>query len=144
MKSPIHIECLDVRIAPAGVVVLDYNAVTGALSLEGDLETNSVSIFKTGAKTFRVEGFDDTIIENGNGPTLGLGAFFDIGKLTSLTVDLGAGDDELFLTNVTLASADLIFGAGNDLLEAENAVVKGTTNLNFGDAGGEAIFGGPV
>ena len=129
MKTPARslpsLEILESRIAPAGLVDVAYDAATGELTLTGDGLENDVHIFPTGPGTHRIEGINATDIE-------GVGtAFFDIGKLTKLTIVGGASGDEFTLKNLrTLTALSFSGGDGSDDLFADNLAVKGNVELH--------------
>ena len=76
--SHIHVEPLEDRIAPAGLVTVTYSSVTGVLTLVGDDLDNSLDVVRTGVDTHRIEGLNGTLLTSSGGPVPP-----DIGKLTS-------------------------------------------------------------
>ncbi len=127
---PHSIEPLENRIAPAGVVTAVYDAATFTLTLTGDGVDNEVNVFQTGANTYRVDGVATGI----NATT-----FLDIGKLSSLTIDGGAGGDTFTLNNLrTLTALTYSGGTGDDSLDADNLTVKGAVTLH-GNAGDDTV-----
>ncbi len=127
---PHSIEPLENRIVPAGVVTAVYDAATFTLTLTGDGVNNEVNVFQTGASTYRVEGVATSI----NAAT-----FLDIGKLTSLTIDGGAGSDTFTLNNLrTLTALSFSGGIDADSLNANNLTVKGAVELH-GNAGSDFV-----
>lgn len=132
------IEVLESRIAPAGLVDVNYNAATGALTLTGDGAANSVGVFQTGTNTYRIEGLA-TDIETGGS------TFMDIGKLTSVTINSGGGVDLYQLTNLkTLTALTFTGGSSNDQLLMTEIVIKGALNYNSGGGADSLGFVGLV
>lgn len=130
------LEILEDRIAPAGLVDVNYNEATGELTLTGDAVSNSVSLSQTGTNTYRIEGIGTDIETAAN-------LFQDIGELTKLTFVGGAGDDTLRLFNLhTLTSLSFFGDAGVDDLDVANITVKGPVDLHAGIEGGEFFFDG--
>lgn len=137
--SPSHLERLEDRIAPAGLVTVSYNSATGALSLDGDALDNSVNVFKTGTDTYRIEGLSGTLLA-GSGAHV---AVLDIGKLTSLTIKGNDGADDFGLTDLTkLKSLKFEGGAGSDFILATNLAVKDDVSIDLGADSGIAAFAG--
>lgn len=129
LHSIIPVEILEARIAPAGLVLADYNAVTGELTLSGDEAPNQVTIFQTGTNAYRIVGHGTDIDAGGN-------TFRDIGKLTKLTLEGGAENDTFALQNLrTLTALSYFGGDGADVLAAENVSVAGPVELH-----GEGYF----
>lgn len=111
------IEILEQRIAPAGLVLVDYDEKTGVLTLEGDGAANLFSITKAvSGKGYRLEG-DGTDID-----TAGASAM-DLPKLTAVTIKGMGGDDSISLLNTALTSLDLETGGG--IVTLENVTVSG-------------------
>ena len=140
LDLPHSIEPLESRIAPAGAVLTTYDPITGALAITGDGEANGVKISKTGSNAYRIEGVDTA----GALPTTIDGeAFQDVGKITSISFDMGGGDDVVAMVDVKkLKSLDFAGGAGNDTFEAENLTTKGSVDLALGDGDDVARFTG--
>ncbi len=144
------IEALESRIAPAGIVAITYDAITGILTLAGDASANDVSIAKTGASTHRILGLGGTDLTVNTVPTP-IAGLADIGKITSITFNGGASADTLALQGIiNLTSLTLNGDAGLDTFTTTGLGVKGVTNLDLGADGGSAsfqgdtIFGGEV
>ncbi len=129
-------ESLEDRIAPAGLVTAAYDAATGELNLTGDGMDNSLEIFQTGPNTYRLESETSDINVLGT-------SILDIGKLTRVTIDGGAGSDSFGLSNVrTLTALSFTGGSGDDSFFADNLMVKGAVDLD-GNAGADTVrFGG--
>src|SRR5688572_21909364 len=95
---PSSLEILEHRIAPAGVVTVDYDPVTATLTVTGDDVSNQISIFSTGPGTNRVQIEETTSL-------LGGGLFEDVGKISSLNIVGAGGSDTFRLMNLTILSA---------------------------------------
>ena len=82
------IEPLESRIAPASLLTVTYDVVSGALTLADDVANNAVgvdadngfAIFRTAANAYRIVDAGGTDI-GATGVT-----FLDIGKVTSLSI----------------------------------------------------------
>lgn len=139
MNVPHSLELLENRIAPAGLVLMEYNEKTGELILTGDDAPNAIEIFQVAPGTFRIEGKDDagtltktSIGEDGNGATT-------IKKLTSLTINLGGGNDEVDLANLrSLKSLVVNTGIGNDSVKGYNVTSLGSVSFDTG-AGSDGV-----
>lgn len=130
------LEILEDRIAPAGIVDVQYDAATGELTLTGDGVANELSVFLTGPNTYRIEGLATDIETGGT-------SFFDIGKLTKLTFLGGAGADTLELFNLhTLTEFSFSGEAGDDQLTVQNLTVKGAVQLHGGADSDTVSFDG--
>lgn len=107
-----HIEPLESRIAPAGVVSIA--ATTTDLRFTGDAEANGIFInFEEGSESMHIAAAPGTMLQFGDQT----GTSFDIplGARKNMRIDLGAGDDELTLTDISLAGKlDIKGGAGNN------------------------------
>jgi hypothetical protein len=134
VRQRIIIEPLESRIAPAGLVSVKINSITGEISLQGDEEDNSVRISQTGPTSVRIEGLDGTL--------LGDAALLDIAKVSSISGSFGEGNDTIALMNVSIRALDLGLGGGADSLGAENLSVRGEAKIDFGAGGGAAKFAG--
>lgn len=141
------IEPLESRIAPASLLTVTYDVVSGALTLADDVANNAVgvdadngfAIFKTGANTYRIVDSGGTDI-GAPGVT-----FRDIGKVTSLSITGDEGADNSFLTGLNaLKSLTYDGGAGTDQLIAADLLVKGAASINLGADGGSASFDGAL
>lgn len=136
------IEALESRIAPAGVVAITYDAITGVLGLAGDADANSISITKTGANTHRIEGTGGTTLTI-NGDAAAVPEIADIGKIISLTFNGAAGADTLSVVGLKTLNTLTVNGeAGDDSLSVEDVVVKGAAIFDFGTDGGELTLRG--
>lgn len=131
------IERLEHRIAPAGLVIADYNATTGELTLTGDDLDNTFEVFRTSATTFRVEGRPDAALVETSINEIG-NERLDIDRLTKLTIVSGGGSDEIDLVNLKLKSLTADTGAGNDDLRTANLSVAGAVVLTLG-AGNDVV-----
>ena len=129
------IEVLECRVAPAGLVTVEYTAATGVLILTGDDLANTVSVFPTAAGFHRVEVSDGTALSTG-------GTFYDFGKLTSVAFLGGGENDVLTLLDLNVTQLDFTGGTGADTLSASNLAVKGNVTIATGGGMDEADFGG--
>lgn len=147
MKTHTHIESLETRIAPAGLVLAVYNAETRELTLTGDDLDNKVSIFQTSATNWRVEGREtfgtDPVLEtaiNVLGETQ-----LDVGVIAKLAVVTAGGDDRVELTNLyDLKSLSADMGAGADTFKTEGFRVKGNATFNTGAGADVVEFDGNI
>lgn len=143
MKITHSLEALETRIAPAGIVAVDYNEATGELTLTGDGASNAIDIFQVAKGVFRIEGRDDSatgtstsINEVGNGGDT-------IQKLTRLTLNMGAGDDEIDLSNLEgLKGLVVDLGSGADSLDAYNVSSRGDVRITTGSGADVVEFSG--
>lgn len=132
------IESLESRIAPAGLVLATYNAVTRELTITGDDSSNSVAVYQTGPTTWRVEGKEDAALVNTSINVVG-DERLEIGAIAKLTVLMAGGDDTVELINLrALKSLSVDTGAGADVVETMGLVVKGNATLSMG-AGLDAV-----
>lgn len=145
MKYHTAIECLEARIAPAGIVLAVYDAVTHELTLTGDDLDNKVAIFQTSKTTWRVEGRGtpdpanpdtetlDTSI-NADGETL-----LDVGAIAKLNIATAGGNDRVEITNLyDLTALSVDMGAGDDTVKTEGFVLRGNAAFTTG-AGVDAV-----
>ena len=132
MKTYVSIEALESRIAPAGLVMATYDAVTRELVLTGDDASNAVAIHQTGPTTWRVEGREDAGFLNTSINVAG-DERFEVGPIAKLTVELRGGDDSLDLINLrSLKSLAVDMGPGADSVETLGLAVKGGATFNTG------------
>ena len=147
MKTHTHIESLETRIAPAGLVLAVYNAETRELTLTGDDLDNKVSVFQTSPTNWRVEGHEtfgtDPILEtaiNVLGETL-----LDVGVIAKLTVLTAGGDDRVEITNLfSLKSLSVDMGAGADTFKTEGFRLNGDATINTGPGADVVEFDGNI
>ncbi len=126
------IESLESRIAPAGLVLATYNAVTRELTITGDDSNNSVAVFQTGPTSWRVEGKEDAALLKTSINIVG-DERLEIGAIAKLTVQMAGGDDTVELVNLrTLKSLSVDTGAGVDVVETMGLVVKGNATFSMG------------
>ena len=133
------IEALESRIAPAGLVTVQYDARSGELTLTGDAEPNAFEIFQAAPGVYRIEGKNDaatltetSIDQAGNGA-------MTIGRLTKLTISSGDGDDEVSLANLRkLSSITVDSGTGSDRVDGFNVGTSGATAFTTG-SGADAV-----
>jgi len=153
------IECLESRIAPAGLVTVTFS--NGTLTISGaDGADHDIEIVKTGTSTFRVEGnatgIDDVaqtsksyrgtlnhvIIQGGVGAdTFKL---TNLSPLKSLSFDGDAGVDSLITNNLRTKLAaqvniDLGADTGSVNFMGSRTIIHGPLNLDLG-GGGTALF----
>ena len=132
---PIFIEPLELRVAPSGVITVNYDQATGALTLTGDALANSVIVSPAEGGGHRILGTIGTTLSTG-------GDFLDIGKLTSVNF-IGNGDsDDLDLVDLNLAAFTFDGGTGNDSLTVTNTTVKGDASIDSGADTDSARFDG--
>lgn len=137
MKTLSSLECLEPRIAPAGVVTIDsYDPVKGTLSISGDDADNHITFFQTAPGHFRlaaveVSGVSSTVINSGDLQGV---AFVDLtGKLRDVLVNLAGGNDGLRLQDLPgLRSLLVLMGGGDDGLRLEKVATTGAAMLDLG------------
>src|SRR5688572_21214491 len=93
--KPALIEALESRIAPAGIVGVSY--INGELTISGDHEGSSLSLYNTGEGTCILEALDDTTLVRTDGA--GESFVFD-DFLQSVNWVGGSGNDELILQGI--------------------------------------------
>lgn len=162
------LECLEPRLAPAGVVVLTLS--NGVLTMTGDTADNDFQITDAGGGMWSVAGLDagsTTQFRLNGGALLStvtlaapttvkatLGAGNDAMNLTglhlagALTINGNDGNDALLLSGTTVNGAVLIdTGAGNDDVDLTSAHLASTVTVGMGagadyfTAGGDLFFG---
>lgn len=126
MKSPLvsSIECLESRIAPAGLVTVTF--VGGILTISGaDGADHNIEIVKTGTSSFRVDGnatgIDDVAINSKSYR----------GTLNHVVIEGGTGADTFELTNLSPKSLNFNGGAGVDSLVTNNLRTKAAAQVNI-------------
>lgn len=129
------LEHLEARIAPAGLVTLNYDAKTGVLQMNGDGQDNGFSIYRTGPASFRIAGDSSTMIHSV------AETFFDLGKLTSVLINGGGGIDAIRFEGVT-GLTTLSLSAEGGSLSANGLGVKGSVDLNGGASSNSYSFFG--
>jgi hypothetical protein len=137
------LEPLESRIAPAGLVAVNYNATTGALTLTGDSAANAFDVIFVAPGVFRVLGQDDagTLTDTFIGQAGDTAMTF--AKVTSLTISAGEGNDAIRLFNLrTLQSLTADLGGGNDSLDTLNLGVKGSVSISSGTGNDALEFDG--
>jgi hypothetical protein len=136
MHTPLpSIEPLETRIAPAGLVTITFAG--GKLVIEGDSESNDLSIRPANVGTFAISGLDGTMLAvNGQAPVSETELE---GTLRSLTARLGAGDDEMVIAGISIEGDVLIDGGeGDDTIALEGVSTRGALDLR-GGSGGDTI-----
>ena len=127
------IEALETRIAPAGVVNVAFAG--GSFTLTGDALDNVLTITATGPNVLTFSPGGGTTFTSGLplsvfDPATGIFHGDITGKFTA---NLGAGNDTLFLANVTIPGKldvnDLI---GNNNLTLNNTRIGGDLNFTTG------------
>jgi hypothetical protein len=132
MNRHSFIEALEARIAPAGIVLATYDAVTRVLTLTGDDLDNSVEVFQTSPTTWRVEGKDDAALVKTSINVVG-DERLDVGPISVLTMSMNGGNDRVELINLnTLRSLSADTGAGNDTLKTLGLTVTANASFNGG------------
>ncbi|MCX7408145.1 MAG: LEPR-XLL domain-containing protein [Planctomycetales bacterium] len=130
-------EALEDRVLLAGNVTASINTLTGALTITGDGAANGVSIVDTdgdanGLYEIETDATTNlTLVVDGVATNLGLGANSgDIPgnvDITSIVINLGAGNDEFALVNSeidgnlnnTALNVTINMGSGNDIIELQ-------------------------
>lgn len=134
------IECLESRIAPAGLVAVSLKG--GVLSFTGDAEDNAIQITPLGGGDYDIRGLNGTLLDRG----IGVGpeiAFFLSGILAGLKVDLGAGSDSFDSTGLKVAGATSILGGeGTDGVVLSNHTNLGAITVDGGAGNDTVTFGG--
>jgi len=130
--SPSSLEPLENRIAPALLSIITATYAKGVLTLTGDDQPSEFAIALTGIDAITLSASLHTQIAlNGAAPA---DSVVLTGPITSLTANLGVGDDHLTLTGLSVTGA-LSFdgGDGMDRLDISNCVVGGAGTLKGGN-----------
>ncbi len=131
-------EPLEQRIAPAGLVTVTFE--NGLLTIIGaDGADHDVALVKTGASTFRLDGFATDI------DILGQTSKSFRGALTGVHFEGGAGADTFEVSNLSpLKSFTFNGNAGVDTLSTSNlkTTAKGITAISLGSETGSVNFFG--
>lgn len=109
------IEPLESRIAPAGIVTITQTA--NDLKFLGDAEANAFALEIDGVSAgfFRVEVSSGTMLRFGDQTATSFN--IPLGTKKNLLIDLGAGADDLSLTNIQLAGkVDIKGGTGDNTI----------------------------
>ena len=122
-SSSLRIEALENRIAPAGLVLVDYDSTAGTLTLVGDNLSNNVTLYPSGAGTHRLES-SGSVLSTG-------GTFLDLGKLTTVTFKGEGSADRLELVDLSLQSVTFDGGGGDDQFRAVNLTTKESVELDL-------------
>jgi hypothetical protein len=118
-------------VEQAGPGNVDVALIGGRLVVTGDKGDNHVRVVPgtTGRQSVRVIGQEGTTVNGAAQPV----EFAKVRR--GLQVDLGDGDDELFLTtkpSLLRGSVDLATGNGNDLVRLESVAVRGLLSIQTG------------
>ena len=136
------LELLECRIAPAGVVKVTVTA--GVLNLEGDPAANDVTVAETAPGVLAITGNHETQVSFAGVTDTSASVTLPV---TTLTADLGGGNDVLALKNLTLTKdVTVTDGSGSDTVTIGNnadlakasfkssvKIVGGTENDTFND-----------
>ncbi|MBA4019012.1 MAG: hypothetical protein C0483_17730 [Pirellula sp.] len=138
----LNVESLEDRLNLAGNVVVALSG--GTLSVTGDAKDNSVTIEQISATVVRVTGNDTTdLAGNTVATTVKFGnstaAFQDItvAAAIGLKVVMGAGNDTAALQDGSVKSLSVDMGAGSDNVIISNATVTGNSATNIKLGGSE-------
>lgn len=149
--SPFPIlELLESKLAPAGIVSVEYNAVTNNLVITGDGEGNEFTMTQTALDSWRFTGQDGTQFSlNGAAPA---GSINNLDILKNTKILLGDGDDKLTI-NADAGAPPLILegifeiqgGVGNDDVligddGSEVMLFQGATKFEQGAGSGEFVI----
>lgn len=159
--SPV-LESLEKRLAPAGLVTAIL--ANGVLKITGSADADQVEIIQN-QNGINISGNNGTLVQL-NGGTATSAPQSLTGPLTSVIADLGAGNDTLAMRNVVLTKDltvnlgagdnELIFNgsidgnatvsglAGKDTVkfDGNNVSIGGKVAINLGDGTNSAYFGG--
>jgi hypothetical protein len=127
------LESLEAKLAPAGLVTITLTT-SGAMTVTGDGANNEIAIINNGNGSWSIQdlvGSADTFFSfNGSAPSSSSALTF---IATSIKVDLGAGDDSLYLGSLaTSGSVSVKGGSGEDSIILQNCVIAGSLTLDAG------------
>lgn len=146
-NSPAPFSCLEPleqRLAPAGIVALNLSG--SLLSITGDAFGNEIGISEAGGMwTAEALPGSSTEFSLNGGPLLSSVTF---AAPASIRANLGAGDDVLLLSGLTLSGTLKVnAGDGGDTLDLTSTAISGAVSVNMGHgadyftAGGDLFFG---
>lgn len=141
MINPIRsrIESLESRIAPAGIVTVDFTG--GALTLIGDGLDNVFSVAAIDLTTVELAGSGGTLFQVGGGlPTADLRL---TAPIKSITADFAGGTDEAIFTGLKVSGdINVTLGEGNNEVEFRGLALGGALNVTGGSGADEVSFSG--
>jgi len=146
-KTPTNssvLESLESRLAPAGIVTLSLTTA-GALTITGDALANDLQITESGNDwTIATQAGGDTLFKLNGGPLLSSITF---AAPLSVKASMGAGNDEILISNAIIPGALTIDGgAGDDVVDLTSTSIGGITTIRLGaghdyfTAGGDLFF----
>jgi hypothetical protein len=138
------LESLESRLAPAGIVSLSLST-SGALTIAGDALANDLQITESGNDwTIASQVGGDTLFEMNGGPALSSITF---AAPLSLKASLGAGNDDMLISEAIIPGAVSIDGGeGDDIVDLTSTSIGGATAIRLGNghdyftAGGDLFF----
>lgn len=134
LRSPSSVEMLETRIAPAGVVTVNF--ANGLLILEGDASGNEVEIRPGGPDGFLIVGVNGTTLNGGSTTELA----FD-GPLKGISADLLGGNDLLSFLGIDVAgNVSVLLGEGTNGVTFDDAAIKGNATITGGTAADTVTF----
>src|SRR5690606_34372436 len=126
---PTHIESLEGRIAPAGVITVAFE--NGALVLTGDNGDNDLSLIGLDQGTFQLSGTNGTVFQKVGTPDSDLLTLS--GPIKSLAITLGAGMDTVAVRRINVGGDVAIdLGAGENSLAIEGVAANGGLEIKSG------------
>ncbi len=134
------LECLEPRLAPAGVVAV--STAGGVLTLTGDGLDNNIQILEQGNQWFIWNGgnVDTTQYSLNGAPAV---VSLTIAPMASIKATLNAGNDYLRISELAIAGAVTVFGnAGNDEVSIFNSLVQGAVKIEGGDGNDQVRISG--
>lgn len=141
MSHPIRsrVEALESRIAPAGVVTVDFT--NGVLTLTGDASGNSFSVTMLDATTIELAGSGGTDFQvEGGLPTASLRV---TAPLKSLAVTLGSGLNQVDFVGLKVGGdVELGLGSGTNDVEFLGLSSKGALTITGGGGADTIELGG--
>ena len=167
MKYLPTLERLEDRIAPAGVVTLDFNAATKSLTLTGDSAANGLSVYELVPGTLVVAPTLGTTIQNAADPATPAGAdplivtgfsgdltirtlggedsisIFHLSKVRNIVVQPGTESDGVTLSNVVIGGAlQMTDPGGSNNAVLHNVSVKGDLTWSGGADSDQIVISG--
>ncbi|HCN30797.1 MAG TPA: hypothetical protein DIT64_19160 [Verrucomicrobiales bacterium] len=139
-----RLETLEARLAPAGIVALNLSG--SLLTITGDAFGNEIGISEAGGM-WTVEALPGSATEFSlnRGPLLSSVTF---AAPASIRANLGAGDDVLLLSGLTMSGYLTVnAGDGSDTLDLTSTFINGAVTAGMGNgddvftAGGDLFFG---
>ena len=128
LRRTLKLQPLEERTPLAGDVLA---ALAGSnLHVDGDALGNEIEIDQAGlaADEYRITGIGTTTINGGAAPVV------ISGVTGNIKVDLGDGDNELFVEDAAVpGNVDVETGDGDDLVQMEDVVIGGNLDIDTGD-----------